>query len=150
MKMKDSKTIASGITWSLSLAGGFLAGFHLVRGADLMGGDLGGAFSWLTFMMLLVCFGLAAATPRLPWVCPLLAFCAITVGVGADAMTDKTMDRNLWGIEAILAQALGFPGAAVGGVAGAFLSHRIWKRKAAQQNPPPLPRDRGGHLDGEG
>jgi len=134
----------------MALAGGFWAGFYLVRGAALMGPDLWGAFSWLSFAMLLVCFVLPLAAPRLPWLCPLLAFFAIGFGVGADAMTDRTMDRNLWGIEAILAQALGFPGAVIGGAAGTFLSTRIWNRMTAQPSPPPVPRDRGGHSDGDG
>ena len=82
--------------------------------------------------MLPLCFGLALATPRLPWLCPLLAFCAIAFGVGADAMTDKTMDRNLWGIEVILAQALALPGAVIGGAVGVFLSQRVWRRKLTQ------------------
>ncbi len=126
--MKDTQLIVSGILWVLSATGGFLAGFCLTSGSDLTGG----VFSWLTLTMLPLCFGLALVTPRLPWLCPLLAFYAITCGVGADAMTDKTMDRNLWGIEAIYAQALAFPAVAVGGVAGVFLSMRCWRRKATR------------------
>jgi len=39
------------------------------------------------------------------------------------------MDRNLWGLEAIMAQALAFPGTVIGGAAGVFLSRWIWKKE---------------------
>ena len=81
-----------------------------------------------------LCFVLALSTPRFPWICPLLTLIMIYPGVGTDAMTDKTMDRNLWGLEAIIAQIMSLPGLVVGGGAGGLLSRRVWRKQKAQQN----------------
>ena len=132
--MKRWQTILSVISWCLSLLGGFWLGYRILPGCH----ELNEAFWAFTIILLPLCFFLPLVTPCLPWLCPLLTFAAVAVGVGTDAMTDRTMDRNLWGIEAIIAQAMALPGIAIGGAMGSVLAHRIWKKKGiAQPATPP-------------
>jgi hypothetical protein len=125
--MKDEKLIVSGGMWALSAAGGFLAPFVLYA--------IGAAIA-LPLCIGLLCFVLAWATPRLPWLCPILTFCAIPFGVVAYAMLDTAMDHNLLGIEIFIVQALAFPGVVVGGPAGVLFSRRGGRRTAARQSTP--------------
>ena len=115
--------------WILSAIGGFLVGFYLTPGSTVADG----AFLWLSMTIFPMCFLFALATPRFPWRCPILAIFALALGIGVDAMTDKTMDRNLWGIEVIVFQIMALPATVIGGAIGALLSHIIWRRKTAQQ-----------------
>ena len=127
--MKTWQTHLSVISWCLSMLAGFWLGYSILPSCH----ELNEAFWNFTIVMLPLCLLFSLGSPRLPWLCPLLAFVAITLGVGADAMTDKTMDRNLWGIEAIIAQAMALPGIAIGGVMGSVAAHRIWKKKGKAQ-----------------
>ena len=149
--MKDMKLIVSGGMWILSAAGGFLVPFVLYP----VLGAAGDAIPWwlaliaLPLCIGLVCFILARATPCLPWLCPILTFCAIPFGIVAYAMLDTTDGHTLLGIEVLIVQALAFPGVVVGGPMGIFVSRRAGRRAAAQQSAAPLPRVRNGRSEGE-
>ena len=149
--MKDMKLIVSGGMWILSAAGGFLVPFV----AYPIGNATGDAIPWWLALALfpigigLMCFVLAWATPRLPWLCPILTFFAIPFGIVAYAMLDTTDGHTLLGIEVLMVQALAFPGVVVGGPMGIFVSRRAGRRATAPQSDSPLPRARSGHADGE-
>lgn len=119
-----SPTKLSVISWVLSLLGGFWLGYHVLPGCH----EMKEVFWTFTSIAVPLCLLLPLGAPRLPWLCPLLTLFAIAAGVRTDAMTDTTMDRNLWGLEALVAQAMAFPGAAIGGAVGSFLSHGTWKK----------------------
>ena len=149
--MNDMKLIVSGGMWILSVAGGFLVPFVLYPIGEVTGDACPW---WLPLIALpvcigLLCFVLARATPRLPWLCPILTFCAIPFGIFAYAMLDTTDGHTLLGIEVLIVQALAFPGVVVGGPMGIFVSRRAGRRTTAQQSVAPLPRARSGHSDGE-
>ena len=133
--MKRTYLAISGAMWILSAIGGFLVGFYLAPGSAAADG----AFAWLSTTMLPMCFLFALATPRFPWRCPLAAIFALAIGIGVDAMTDKTMDRNLWGIEAIIFQIMALPATIMGGATGTLLSRVIWRRKSARPADPGHP-----------
>jgi hypothetical protein len=140
--MRNIKIAISLATWSLSILCGFYLGYHLSTCEEISQ-----AFWLFTITLLPVCFFLPLITPHLPWLCPIFAFAAITLGLGVDAFTDTAMDRNLWGLEAILAQAMAFPGFAIGGIAGVFLSYKIRHRQKKAQQMNPLYRNGRAHFE---
>ena len=114
----------STLGWILSIVIGFWLGSRISSYKEM-----GVVFNFITLFATPSCLLLSLGTSRHPWLCPLLTVGAIAIGVGADAMTDTKIDRNLWGIEAILAAALAVPGATAGGLAGVFLSRKLWNTK---------------------
>lgn len=123
--MINWKTIIAATPRYISFLGGFIIGYQVLPTCK----DMNEVFWTFTVILIPLCFVLPFCSSKYPYLNPILVFIAITVGIGIDAITDKTIDRNLWGIEAIIAQALAFPGAAIGGLAGSFLSHKIRKRE---------------------
>ena len=115
--------VISILGWILSIIVGFWLGSRISSYKEM-----GDVFNFITLFATPSCLLLSLGTSRHPWLCPLLTVGAIAIGVGADAMTDTKIDRNLWGIEAILAVALAVPGATAGGVAGVLLSRKIWNQ----------------------
>ena len=149
--MKDMKLIVSGGMWILSAAGGFLVPFVLYPIGEVTGDACPW---WLPLIALpvcigLLCFVLARATPRLPWLCPILTFCAIPFGIVAYAMLDTTDGHTLLGIEVFIVLVLAFPGVVVGGPMGIFVSRRAGRRATAPQSDPPLPRAHNERSKGE-
>jgi hypothetical protein len=119
------KTEFSVISWCLSLLGGFWIGYLVLFGCD----GLGEAFLTLSSFLLLLSLLLALMAPYLPWLCPILMFAAVGVGVFTFDMIDTSMDHNLSGIEVIGAYIMALPGSAIGGVVGTFLSLKIWRER---------------------
>lgn len=128
--MMNWKTLIAAMPRCLSALAGFYIGYDILPTCK----DMNEVFWKFTFILLPICFVLPLFSSKMPYLNPLLVFVTITFGIGVDAITDKTMDRNLWGIEAIIAQALALPSAAVGGLCGSILSHIIIKRRKAQQD----------------
>ena len=121
-----NKTIATtAVMCFLSFLVGFLMGYRILPECN----DMTVAFWTFSIILFPVCLLFSMLTPHLEWLCLLLTLSAVAVGVGTDALTDTTIDRNLWGIEAIISTGLAATGVITGGITGVFLSYIIRKRR---------------------